>query len=654
MSYQLSSIPHCAEPFLGPPLTQGCPGSQFVLFMTLLDTFIRTNREVSQLCERVIPVNPAENYYDFIVIGGGSAGSVVASRLSEIPQWKVLLLEAGPDEPPGTSIPSMVGMFLGSDIDWQYNTTNENFACLVTGGSCSWPRGKNLGGTSSHNGMMYIRGHPTDFDNWEALGNRGWSWDEVLPYFMCMENNTELPRVGMKYHLAGGPLNVERFPWQPPITNDILQAVVERGYTLTEDLNGDQFTGFTVAQTNSRNGVRVSSSAAFLRPVRDRRNLHIMLNATAARVIIENNKAVGIQYYKDGEYRAARATKEIIVSGGAVNSPQLLLLSGIGPAAHLKSVNVQVIKDLPGVGENLHNHVSYTISWDINERDEYYLNWAAATEYLNNQRGIMASTGLAQITGIIPSRYTTPEHPDLQFFFGGYQASCATTGEVGALMSNGPRRISISPTHLQPRSKGTLRLANNNPFTHPIINANYLNDSQDRAILVEGIQTALSFSKTNALAKYKLTLANRPLSACSMYMFLTAEYWDCAIRQDTGPENHPAGSCKMGPPTDPMAVVDPELRVYGITGLRVADASIMPQVTSGNTAAPSMMIGERAAAFIKKDWGVPKTTCKGQFIGPTPMGNTISGYQSRSMASAMTFSMSVIKNRQYFRLCYSS
>ncbi|XP_051170539.1 glucose dehydrogenase [FAD, quinone]-like isoform X2 [Leptopilina boulardi] len=577
--------------------------------MTLLDTFIRGKREVSQLCERIIPINPAEDYYDFIVIGGGSAGSVVASRLSEISEWKVLLLEAGPDEPPGTSIPSMVGMFLGSEIDWQYNTTNENFACLSTGGSCSWPRGKNLGGTSSHNGMMYIRGHQKDYDNWEALGNKGWSWKEVLPYFMCMENNTELHRVGTKYHSSGGPLNVERFSWQPPITNDILKAAEEIGYKVIEDLNGDEISGFTIAQTNSKNGVRVSSSAAFLRPVRNRRNLHIMLNATAARLIIEDNKAVGIQYYKDGEYRAARVTKEIIVSAGAVNSPQLLLLSGVGPAEQFKSVNVELVKDLPGVGENLHNHVSYTISWNINQRDEYYLNWAAVTEYVSNQKGIMGSTGMAQITGIIPSRYTTNDHPDIQFFFGGYQASCAASGEVGALMSNDFRRISASPTHLQPRSRGRLRLASNNPFVHPIITANYLQDPQDRAIMVEGILKVISLSQTNALRKYNLQLANRPIPACSMFTFLSPEYWDCAIRQDTGPENHQAGSCKMGPSSDSLAVVDPELRVHGIKGLRIADASIMPQVTSGNTAAPSMMIGERAAAFIKKDWNVPPTMC---------------------------------------------
>ncbi|XP_012285424.1 glucose dehydrogenase [FAD, quinone]-like [Orussus abietinus] len=609
MSYTPTFVSECAEPFLGPSLARTCPGSQFLLFMTLLDTFIRGKQPIAQLCERVAPVNPAEFYYDFIVIGGGSAGAVVASRLSDIPEWKVLLLEAGPDEPPGADVPSMVAMFLGTEIDWQYRTSNENNACLSTSGSCSWPRGKNLGGSSVHNGMMYIRGHPKDYDNWAALGNTGWSWRDVLPYFMCSEDNSEIGRVGNRYHSTGGPLTVERFPWQPALAADVLAAAAERGYGISEDLNGEMFTGFTVAQTNSRAGVRVSSATAFLRPVRNRPNLHVALNATATKIMVQNMKAVGVQYVQGGEMRMARATKEVVVSGGAVNSAQLLLLSGIGPKDHLRAVNVPLVKDLPGVGENLHNHVSYTVSWTIDQPNEYDLNWAAAMEYVNFQRGPMASTGMSQVTGIVPSRFTTPDHPDIQIFFGGYQAACATTGEVGALQDNGRRSISASPTNLHPRSKGRLRLMSNDPMAPPMIWGNYLSDPQDVAILVEGIQVALSLSNTSALAKYNMMLGNAPLPACAQLPFLSVEYWSCAVRQDTGPENHQAGSCKMGPASDPMAVVDPELRVHGIRGLRVADTSIMPQVTSGNTAAPAMMIGERAAAFIKRDWGAGSTQC---------------------------------------------
>ncbi|CAL1687432.1 unnamed protein product [Lasius platythorax] len=618
MSYNMTVGPTCPEPYLGPSLNQVCAGSQYLTFMTLLDTFVRSQDSISQSCERIKPVNPPEYYYDFIVVGGGSAGAVVASRLSDIPEWKVLLLEAGPDEPPGAEVPSMVAMFLGTDIDWQYQTTNEMNACLSTGGSCSWPRGKNLGGSSVHNGMMYSRGHAKDFDNWVAMGNPGWSWHDVLPHFMCSENNTEINRVGRRYHSTGGLLTVERFPWKPAIADDILAAAVERGYPISEDLNGDQFTGFSVAQTTSKNGVRVSSAGAFLRSVRHRRNLHVALNATATKIIVENQKAVGVQFSQDGELRVARATKEVIASGGAVNSPQLLLLSGIGPKEHLQAVNVTVVKDLPGVGENLHNHVSYTLSWTINQPNLYDLNWAAATEYIAFQKGPMASTGLSQLTGMLPSIYTTPDHPDIQLFFGGYQAACATTGEVGAVMNDHDRSVSMSPTMTQPRSKGNLRLASNDPLAKPIIRGNYLNDSMDMAILVEGIEIALSLANTSAMAKYNMTLHNSPLPACSGYPFPSKDYWACAVRQDTGPENHQAGSCKMGPPNDPMAVVDNRLRVYGIGHLRVADTSIMPQVTSSNTAAPAMMIGERAAAFIKSDWGVAGTQWYGK-APPSPL-----------------------------------
>lgn len=623
MSYNVTATPACPQPYLGPSLAQTCPGPQFLTFMTLLDTFIRVQDTVSQLCERVRPVDPPEYYYDFIVVGGGAAGAALAGRLSDIPEWRVLLLEAGPDEPPGAEVPSMVAMFLGSVIDWGYLTTNERNACLSTGGSCNWPRGKNLGGTTVHNGMMYTRGHKKDYDNWANMGNDGWSWEEVLPYFLCSENNTEISRVGSKYHSTDGLLTVGRFPWRPEVSKDLLAAAAEKGYPISEDLNGDQFTGFTVAQMMQKNGVRQSSAAAFLRPYRHRRNLQIALNATATKVLVENMKAVGVEYRQEGKARVARARREVIISGGAVNSPQLLLLSGIGPKEHLQAVNVSVVKDLPGVGENLHNHVSFTVSFTIDQPNEVDLNWAAALEYISFQKGPMASTGLAQLTGIVPSSYTTPDHPDIQLFFGGYQASCSDNGQIGALMDNGPRSISISPTNVQPRSRGTLRLASNDPLAKPIIHANYLNDPVDAAILIEGIQIALSLSNTTTMSKYNMTLSHTPVPACSQYQFLSNDYWNCAIQQDTGPENHQAGSCKMGPASDPMAVVDPQLKVHGIKGLRVADTSIMPAVTSGNTAAPAIMIGERAAAFIKADWGAPPTQWYGPPMPPFPWQNIV-------------------------------
>ncbi|KAK0079295.1 hypothetical protein PV326_008820, partial [Microctonus aethiopoides] len=515
--------------------------------------------------------------HDLIVFKGGSAGAIVAARLSDVSEWKVLLIEAGPDEPPGADIPSMMAMFLGTEIDWQYRTTNESNACLSTNGSCGWPRGKNLGGSSVHNGMMYIRGHARDYNDWESMGNVGWGWSNVLPYFMYSEDNSEINQLNTNYHSAGGPLSVEKFPWRPSISDDILLAAANKGLGLSDDLNGDKITGFTVAQTTSRNGVRVSSASAFLRPIRNRRNLHIALNATATRIIFEDFQAIGIQYIQDNELRTARASREVILSAGAIGSPHLLLLSGIGPKPHLDAMKIPLVRHLPGVGENLHNHVSYTFTYSINQANEFDLNWAAALEYIAFHRGPMSSTGLSQLTGIIASNYTTPDHPDLQFFFGGYQAACATTGEVGALMDGGRRSISISATYLHPRSRGSLRLANNNPLTKPVMQANYLQDAQDVAALVEGMEIAISLMNSTVLAKYNITLMDQPIQACSQFTFLSKEYLSCAVRQDTGPENHQAGSCKMGPINDKMAVVDPELRVYGIRGLRVADASIMPK-----------------------------------------------------------------------------
>ncbi|XP_057338233.1 glucose dehydrogenase [FAD, quinone]-like isoform X2 [Microplitis mediator] len=572
MSYNISIFPTCVEPFLGPTLAQACPGSQFFLFMTLLDTFIRSSPEISQLCNRVLPTNLPDYYYDFVVIGGGSAGAVVAARLSDVPEWKVLLLEAGPDEPPGADIPSMVAMFLGTELDWQYRTTNEKNACLSTNGSCGWPRGRNLGGSSVHNGMMYIRGHARDYDDWEFMGNEGWSWRDVLPHFMNMEDNGNIDMVDDKYHSTGGPLRVEKFPWRPSISDDILRAAEDKGFGLSNDLNDDTITGFTIAQSTSKNGVRVSSASAFLRPVRDRPNLDIALNATVTKILIESRRAIGVLYIQ------------------------------VGPKQHLKEIRVPVVNDLAGVGENLQNHVSYTLAYTISQPNEYDLNWAAALEYVSHQRGPMSSTGMSQITGIISSSYSTPDHPDLQFYFGGFQATCATTGQIGTLIDNNLRSISISPTNLHPRSRGFIRLADNNPVSKPIIQANYFQDPQDVAVLIEGIQLAISLMNSSELAKFNLTLINPSIQACSQFMYLSEEYWSCVVKQDTGPENHQAGSCKMGPVNDPMAVVDSKLKVHGINGLRVADTSIMPKVTSGNTGAPAMMIGERAAAFIKHDW----------------------------------------------------
>jgi choline dehydrogenase len=596
-------------PTTGETLAALCGGSQFMLFMGLLEVFIRSQCDLEDPCNRPKTrlTKDVEYEYDFIVIGGGSGGAVVASRLSEVPNWKVLLVEAGPDEPTGTQIPSMFLNYLGSDIDWKYNTEPEKHACLGKPEQrCYWPRGKVLGGTSTINGMMYIRGNPADYNDWEALGNPNWNFESILPYFKMSEDNQQINEVDPKYHAVGGPMPVSKFPYLPPISKALLKGGEELGYAI-QDLNGANQTGFMIAQMCSKNGIRYSSARAFLRPAAKRPNLHVLVNATATKVLInpKTKSVIGIEII-DGDFHTKKilAKKEVIVSGGAVNSPQILLLSGIGPKEELDRVGVRQVHELPGVGKNLHNHVAYFINFFINDTDTRALNWATAMEYLLFRDGLMSSTGLSSVTAKIASKYAeNPNEPDIQYYFGGFLADCAQTGQVGELKSNNSRAVLVFPAVLHPKSRGYLTLASNDPLDPPKIFANYLDEEHDVKTLVEGIKFAIKLSETPALQAYGMKLDTTPLPTCIKYGFGSQEYWECAVRQQTGAENHQAGSCKMGPSRDPMAVVDHELRVHGIRNLRVIDASIMPKVTSGNTHAPVVMIAEKGSYHIKRTWG---------------------------------------------------
>ncbi|XP_011867252.1 PREDICTED: glucose dehydrogenase [FAD, quinone]-like [Vollenhovia emeryi] len=588
----------------GPTLASTCGGSSFMLFMGLLEVFLRSQCDLEDPCNRPAPPTNVNTRYDFVVIGGGSAGATVAARLSEEPRFSVLLLEAGLDEPTGTQIPSFFFNFIGSEIDWQYNTESEDDACLnKENRKCYWPRGKVLGGTSVMNGMTYMRGSRKDYDDWARLGNVGWSYRDVLPYFIRSEDNQQVNSMDYGFHGVGGPLTVMQFPYHPPLSFALLEAGKELGYD-TVDLNGRTHTGFAIAQTTSRNGSRLSTARAFLRPARNRPNLHIMLNSTATKILFdENNRAVGVEFVHDGMMKHVSVAKEVVVSGGAVNSPQILLNSGIGPREELNAVGVPVVRDLPGVGKNLHNHVAYALAFTINDTDTTPLNWATAMEYLLFRDGLMSGTGISEVTAMINTKFADPreDHPDVQLIFGGYLADCAETGMVGEKKGTN-RSIYIIPTILHPKSRGYLRLRNNDPLSKPLIHPKYLTHADDVAALVEAVKFSVRLSETEALKKYGFQLDRTPVKNCENLKFGCDAYWECAIRHDTAPENHQAGSCMMGPPDDPLAVVDNQLRVRGVRGVRVADTSIMPKVTSGNTNAPAIMIGERAADFIKKTW----------------------------------------------------
>lgn len=470
-----------------------------------------------------------------------------------------------------------------------------------------------LGGTSVLNGMMYIRGSRRDYDDWAKLGNTGWSYQDVLPYFLKSEDNLQADMMDPGYHGVGGYLPVTQFPYHPPLSHAILQAAVELGYPV-RDLNGASHTGFAIAQTTSKNGSRYSMSRAFLRPVKDRPNLHFLLNTTVARVLVDPGKkqAYGVEVVRgDGSMERILAKNEVVVCGGAVNSPQILLLSGIGPRDDLAKVGVPLVHHLPGVGRNLHNHVAFFLRFLINDTNTTPLNWATAMEYLLFRDGLMSGTGLSEVTGFVNSKYANPEddHPDLQYFFAGFLANCARTGQVGERAGDGnvtgpppPREVNIIPAVLHPKSRGYLRLRDNNPLSTPAIFGKYLTNPADVATLIEGVKFAIRLTDTQALQKYGFRLDRTPAMGCENISFGCDAYWECAIRRNTGPENHQAGSCRMGPSGDPGAVVDPELRVHGVDRLRVIDASVMPSVTSGNTNAPTIMIAEKGSDLIKSRW----------------------------------------------------
>lgn len=591
----------CTSPFLGgPQLTDVCSASNGELFLALLNFFVATSPVIGEPCQRVHSSRIPDLSYDFIVVGGGAAGAVVAGRLSEVSNWKVLLLEAGPDEPAGAEIPSNLQLYLGGDLDWKYYTTNESHACLSTGGSCYWPRGKNLGGTTLHHGMAYHRGHRKDYERWVQQGAFGWSWDEVMPYYLKSENNTELSRVGTKYHRSGGLMNVERFPYQPPFAWKILKAAEEAGFGVSEDLSGDRINGFTVAQTISRNGVRLSSARAFITPFENRSNLHVIVNATVTKVRTLNKRATGVNVLINGRRRIIFARREVILSAGSVNTPQLLMLSGIGPKEHLRSLGIPVVVDLPGVGENLHNHQSFGMDFSLNEDFYPTFNQTNVDQYLYNQTGPLSSTGLAQVTGIWHSNLTTPDDPDIQIFFAGYQAICKPKLKIADLSAHDKQAVRMSALNVQPTSKGRITLNSKDPLDPPVIWSNDLATEHDRSVMIQAIRVVQKLVNTTVMRDLGVEFQKIELKQCDEFVEDSDDYWNCVIQYNTRAENHQTGTAKMGPSYDPMAVVSPRLKVHGIRGLRVADASVQPQVISGNPVASVNMVGERAADFIKE------------------------------------------------------
>ncbi|XP_071448474.1 glucose dehydrogenase [FAD, quinone]-like [Hetaerina americana] len=565
--------------------------------------------------------------YDFVVVGGGSAGAVVAARLSEVPGWNVLLLEAGGDENEVTDVPSLAGYLQLTAIDWQYQTSPAETYCLAMHGArCNWPRGKVLGGSSVLNAMIYVRGNARDFDEWEAAGNEGWSYRDILPYFLKSEDNRNPYLVNTPYHAKGGYLTVQESPWRTPLSIAFVRAGEELGYE-NRDINGAKQTGFMLAQGTIRRGTRCSTAKAFLRPARLRRNLHVAMKSHVTKLLIDpvDKRVTGVQFFRGSRRKIVRVKREVILSAGAVGSPQLLMLSGIGPREHLREVGIPLITDLK-VGQNLQDHIglgglTFIVDEPVTFTKARFQTAPVALEYAINGRGPMTSLGGVEGLAFVNTKFAnhSEDWPDVQFHFAPSSVNSDGGEQIRRVLGLrdkvwesvyrplvGSETWTILPLLLRPQSRGSIELRSRNPSHHPRIAPNYLSEPKDVATLIEGIKIAVSISNTTAFRKYGSRVHRTPLPGCTQHSFGTDEYWECALRQFTFTIYHPAGTCKMGPATDPSAVVDPRLRVYDVKGLRVIDASIMPTIVSGNPNAAIIMIAEKGADMIKADWNADK------------------------------------------------
>jgi choline dehydrogenase-like flavoprotein len=524
---------------------------------------------------------------DYIVVGGGSGGSAVTGRLTEDTSVTVAMLEAGGQNTSWiVNTPAALFVMVGSRINnWHFDTTPQKG---MNGRIAYQPRGKGLGGSSAINAMVYIRGNRVDYDHWASLGNVGWAYNDVLPYFRRAEDNNQFHD---EYHGQGGPLSVSKLQTDNPMQQVYLDAARQAGYPLTDDFNGADQEGLGLYQVTQKNGERWSASRGYIQPYMDKRsNMRVETGALVNRVLFQDRRAVGVEYTQHGQLKTLLARREVILSAGVFQTPQLLMLSGVGDPEMLGQHGIDVVHALPGVGQNLHDHPDFVFGYTSDNPNFFGVSLGGTprileglVEYERHRRGPLA-TNFAEGGGFLKSSPNL-DVPDLQLHFG-----VALVDDHGRKFHWG-LGFSCHVAYLHPQSRGKVWIQSADPTKAPVIDPNFFDAPQDLEAMVRG------YKMTKALMDVPILKALRTADVFTANVH-TDDDIRAILRERSDTVYHPVGTCKMGV-NDPLAVVDPALKVYGLDGLRVVDASIMPRVVAGNTNAPTIMIGEKAADLIR-------------------------------------------------------